>query len=160
VFRVTRRAFALALVGGLIAAGGALAAVRLTTGAAYTGKSSACQGPKLPGTTCVFSFRASHNGFGLRFVGPTVVSRWTCRHGGGQALLGGKVQGNDPVPSLILNANGELQGNAGSGPNKVAVTGHIAEAGTKVTLKFHLVHQHCVTPRVTLIEGVVAQGGH
>jgi hypothetical protein len=133
--------------------------VRLTTGAAYSGKSSACQHPTVPGATCVFSFRASRNGWGLRFVGATVVSSWSCPHGGGQALLGGNVIGNDPVPSMTLRSNGKLYGRAGHGPSKVVVTGHIAEAGTKVVLTFHLVKQHCVSPKVTLIEGVVAHGG-
>jgi hypothetical protein len=157
---IARRAGALAVAGLLVATGSALAAVRLTTGATYVGKSTACHRPTAPGTSCTFSFHASRNGFGLRFVGPTVVSSWACRKGGGEALLGGKVAGNDPVPSLILRSDGTLYGSAGSGPNRVRVTGHIAEAGTKVVITFHLAHGHCVTPKVTLIEGPVAPGGH
>jgi hypothetical protein len=157
---IARRAGALACVGLLVAVGGAAAAVRLTTGAAYSGKSRVCHRPTTPGTTCVFNFRASHNGFGLRFVGPTVVSSWTCRKGSREALLGGRVSGNDPVPSLILRSDGTLYGSAGSRPNKVRVTGHIAEAGTKVVLTFHLAHGHCVSPKVTLIEGTMAHGAN
>jgi hypothetical protein len=144
----------------LIGTAGASAAVRLTTGSAYSGKSSVCPQPKVPGTTCVFKFKASRNGFGLRFVGHTVVSSWSCKRGnGGAALLGGKVIGNDPVPGLVLQPDGKLYGSTGHGPSKIAVTGHIAEAGTKVVLRFHLVHQHCVSPKVTLIEGLVP-GAH
>jgi hypothetical protein len=149
----------LAVAALLVAAGGAAAAVRVTVGAAYTGKSSGCQRAATPGTTCSFTFRASRNGWALRFVGPTVVSSWNCRQGGGEALLGGKANGNDPVPLVKLRPNGTLYGHAGSGPSKVAVSGHIAEAGTKVVITFHLVSQHCVSPRETLIEGVAANGG-
>jgi hypothetical protein len=93
-------------------------------------------------------------------VGETVVSSWICRQGGGQALLGGKVSGHDPVPLLRLRSNGNLYGSGGSGPNEVAVTGYIAEAGTKAVVHFHLVHRGCSSPKVTLIEGVVAHGAH
>jgi hypothetical protein len=96
----------------------------------------------------------------LLFVGATVVSRWACRQGGGEALLGGKVNGNDPVPLLRLQSNGKLYGSDGSGPNEVAVTGYIAEAGTKAVIRFQLIHQHCVSPKVTLIEGAVGRGAH
>lgn len=150
-------AVAIAVV--LVPASGALAGVHLSSGSAYTGKSSACPHPKLAGTTCVFKFRASQNGYGLRFVGKTVVSSWACRNGGGQALLGGKVSGNDPLPLLVLGSDGKLQGRAGHGPNRVTAAGHIAEAGTKVVVRFKLAHQHCVTPKITLIEGLIP-GSH
>jgi hypothetical protein len=144
----------------LVAAGSALATVHLTTGATYTGKSGACHGATIPGTTCVFTFRASPRGFALLFAGETVVSSWACPQGGGQALLGGKVNGNDPIPVLRLGSNGSLYGSDGSGPDEVAATGYIAEAGTKAVIRFRLVHQHCTSPKVTLIEGVVRHGGH
>jgi hypothetical protein len=156
---IARSAAALAVAALLTAAAGASAAVHLTTGATYTGKSSACQQATIPGTTCVFAFRASARGFALRFVGETVVSSWACPHGGGEALLGGKVNGNDPIPLLRVRSNGDLYGSAGSGPSEVAVSGYIAEAGTKAVVRFHLVHQHCVSPRVTVIEGLVVHGG-
>jgi hypothetical protein len=134
--------------------------VHLTTTATYTGKSSVCQHATIPGTTCVFTFRASSRGFALRFVGETVVSSWVCRQGGGEALLGGKVNGNDPVPLLRLQSNGHLYGSYGRGPTEVAVNGYIAEAGTEAVIRFHLVHQHCFTPKVTLVEGMVTRGAH
>jgi hypothetical protein len=157
---VRARAIATAAIAGvLVSASGALAGVHLSSGSAYTGKSNACPHPKLAGTTCVFKFRASRNGYGLRFVGKTVVSSWACRQGGGQALLGGKVSGNDPLPLLVLGSDGKLQGRAGRGPTRVTAVGHIAEAGTKVVVRFHLAHQHCVTPKITLIEGLIP-GSH
>jgi hypothetical protein len=143
----------------LLPASAALAGVHLSSGSAYTGRSSACPHPKVPGTTCIFKFHASQNGYGLRFVGKTVVSSWTCRKGGGEALLGGKVSGNDPVPLLVLGSDGKLQGRAGHGPTRVTAAGHIAEAGTKVVVRLRLVHQHCVTPKITLIEGLIP-GAH
>lgn len=159
--RLARRGAALATAALLIPAGSALAQVHLSAGSFYSGKSTACHRPTTPGTRCVFTFRASHGGFALRLVGATVVSTWECRHGGGQALLGGKASGNVPVPLLSLQADGKLSGAGGTGRQKIAVSGHIAEAGTKVVLRFHLVHQHCVTPKVTLFEGLAAaHGGH
>ncbi len=134
--------------------------MHLSAGSVYTGKSTACHRPTMPGTTCVYTFRASDGGFALRLIGKTVVSTWACRHGGSEALLGGKASGNVPVPLLNLQSNGALSGSGGSGRQKIAVTGHIAEAGTKVVIRFHLVHQHCVTPKVTLFEGLAARGGH
>jgi hypothetical protein len=157
---VARRSTVLAVVALLMGAGSALSAVRLTTHAFYTGNSSVCQRGAVPGTSCQFRFLASSNGFALRFVGHTVVSSWTCRKGTREALLGGKVAGNDPVPLLILRSDGTLYGGAGSGANQVTATGHIAEAGTKVVVRFHLVHRHCVSPKVTLIEGFVPRVGH
>jgi hypothetical protein len=154
------RAAALALSALVVAAGSAWATVHLTTGATYTGKSSVCQRATVPGTTCVFTFRASSRGFALRFVGQTVVSSWACRQGASEALLGGKVNGNDPVPLLSLQSNGHLSGKAGSGPSEVTATGYIAEAGTKAVVRFHLVRQHCESPKLTLIEGLVARGAH
>ena len=157
--RLARRSTALAAATFLIAAGSALAQVHLSAGSYYSGKSTTCDHPTTPGTRCVFTFRASHGGFALRLVGPTVVSTWECRHGGGEALLGGNASGNVPVPLLNLQGDGTLSARGGSGRQAISVTGHIAEAGTKVVLRFHLVHQHCVTPKVTLFEGLAAAHG-
>jgi hypothetical protein len=143
----------------LLTAAGAAAGVHLSAGSNYTANSSSCHHARPPGTTCEFNFHASSNGYALRLVGRTVVSKWTCGQGGGEALLGGKVAGNDPVPLVILKSNGTLYGSTGHGPNRVSVTGHIAEAGTKAVIRFHLVNRHCVTPKVILIEGVAAHGG-
>jgi len=144
----------------LVPAGAANAAVHLSSESAYTGRSTACPHPKPAGTTCVFRFRASSNGYALRFHGKTAISSWECRNGGGEALLGGKVAGSYRVPLLILQSDGKLLGTVGHGARRVSVTGHIAEAGSKVVLRFHLARGHCVTPKVTLIEGLVPGTGH
>jgi hypothetical protein len=157
--RLARRSAALAAAALLLSAGTALAQVHLSAGSYYSGKSPACHRSGAPGTRCFFTFRASHGGFVLRLVGPTVVSTWECRRGGGEALLGGKASGNVPVPLLSLQADGQLSGRTGAGRQKIAVTGHIAEAGTKVVLRFQLVHQHCVTPKIVLFEGLAAAHG-
>jgi len=113
--RLARRSTALAAATFLIAAGSALAQVHLSAGSYYSGKSTTCDHPTTPGTRCVFTFRASHGGFALRLVGPTVVSTWECRHGGGEALLGGNASGNVPVPLLNLQGDGTLSARGGSG---------------------------------------------
>ena len=158
---IAARAAILALAALLMSGAVATASVRLTTGAIYSGKSTACVHPKPKGTSCVFSFRAGSNGYGLGFVEKrTVISSWSCRKGGGEALFGGKVAGHVRVPVLLLQPDGELLGSVGSGPNRVSASGHIAEAGTKVVLRLHLAHGHCVTPKITLIEGIIPGAAH
>lgn len=157
------RAAALAVIGLLVAAAGALAAARFTHGALYTGRS--CSSSGLPRTTCVFKFRASNDGRSLRFVGATVVDTWRCKGGGGEALLGGEVKGATPIPRVQLRASGKLYGSVNyvlrrtQGPParyKSTVTGHLANAGKAAVVTFHNTHvsssgnQSCATQSVTL----------
>lgn len=154
--RVVKRSSALAIAALLVAVSGAVAAVHFAPGGVYTGKS--CQGDAgLAGATCVYKFRASHNGLTLRFVGKTVVSTWICHGGGGEALLGGKLHGAAPVPFVKLRSNGTLYGSAARDGNKVSVSGHLANAGRTAVIKFHM--HNCVGPEVTLTKRGSAQGG-
>lgn len=161
-----RSAIAVTLAAMLIAAAGALGAVRLAGGALYTGKSSAC-GSTVPGTTCVFSFRASGDGRSLRFVGKTVIDTWGCRGGGGEALLGGELKNEKPTPIPLVNlrANGTLYGSdsytfrptmAAPEHYKSTVTGRLASRGKNAVITFHNIYlsshgnQPCATQPVTL----------
>lgn len=156
--RAVRLGGVLAAAALATAAASAQATVHLSAGAYFAGKSSACHRPTTPGATCKFIFRAVSGGFGLRFVGHTVVSRWSCPKRSREALLGGNVSGNLPVPQLSLASDGTLSGRAGTPPNRVTASGRIGEAGTKVIVTFR--HARCTSPRVTLIEGAAPPGGH
>jgi hypothetical protein len=146
VGRVVGRSGALALA-LLLATGVALAATHFAKGAVYTGRS--CRGDAgLPGATCVYKFRASRDGLTLRFVGKTVVSTWICHGGGGEALIGGKLNGAAPVPLVKLRSNGTLYGSAGHAGTKVAVTGKLTHAGKTAVITFH--RGQCVVRGVTL----------
>ena len=107
--RASRRGAALAIAGLLLAAAGALAMTHLRSGELYSGKDAQC-GSSVPGTTCVFKFRAGKDGLSLRFAGKTVIDTWGCRGGGGEALLGGKAKYATPIPLITLSKNGKLHG--------------------------------------------------
>lgn len=159
-----RRAMVAALAVMLVAATGAFAAARLQPGALYTGKDSAC-GSSVPGTTCVFRFRARGDGRSMTFVGKTVIDSWGCRGGGGEALLGGKLKFATPIPLVKVRANGTLYGSLGyvlrpatGTPNHYvsSVSGHLANAGNSVVITFHNIYhsshgnEPCATQPVTL----------
>jgi hypothetical protein len=149
--RLVGRAVGIAVVALLALGGVAFAAGHFTPKALYTGKSTMCGGAgSMPNTSCSFKFRASASGKSLRDVGASVISVWSCHGGGGEALLGGKADHHEPVPLVRLHANGSLHGSAGAGENKIAVTGHLAQAGKAAVITFHLVNQGCVSPQVTL----------
>lgn len=165
--RAARRGAALALVGLLAAAAAALAAAHLRGGAPYTGQNGECSSG-VPGTTCVFRFRASHDGLSLRFVGKTVIDTWICHGGGGEALLGGEVKGATPIPLVKVRPQGKLYGSLSYtfGPTQgspihyeVTVTGHLAKAGGTAVITFHNTSHSssgtfgCATRPVTLTEG-------
>jgi hypothetical protein len=158
-----RRAVALAVLGLLVSAAGALAAARFTPGALYTGRG--CSSSGIPRTTCVFKFRATSDGRSLRFVGVTVVDTWRCNGGGGEALLGGEVKGATPIPRVRLRANGQLFGSVdyllrrtqgAPARYKSTVTGHLTHAGRSAVVTFHNTYvsssgnQPCATQPVTL----------
>lgn len=145
---IVRRSAALAVVALLVAAGVALAAAHFRAGAVYTSKS--CQNPGVHGTTCAYKFRASTDGGKLKFVGTTVITTWGCNDGGGEALLGGKHDGADPLPVVKVKTRGALYGSAGNGQNEVTVTGHLAGSGKTAVVTFHLINQGCLTAPVTL----------
>ncbi|HET7048378.1 MAG TPA: hypothetical protein VFI54_08940 [Solirubrobacteraceae bacterium] len=146
--RVVGRSGALAIaVVLLIATGVALAATHFAKRALYTGRS--CRGDAgLPGATCVYKFRSSRDGLTLRFVGKTVIATWICQGGGGEALIGGTLQGATPVPVVKVRANGTVYGSASRAGNKVTVTGKLMHGGKTVVITFH--QGQCVVPRVTL----------
>ena len=161
----------MAIAGLLVAAAGALAAAHFRPGALYTGKDSAC-GSRVPGTTCMFRFRASTDGGSLRFDGKTVIDTWGCRGGGGEALLGGKAKDATPIPLISLRANGTLHGSAGyvlrptSAPPehyRSTVTGHLSRAGKGAVIIFHISFNSsrspCATQPVTITEPGNALGG-
>jgi hypothetical protein len=144
-----------------ILAAGALAAVGFTTGARlkggalYTSSAAKNCSAGLPGTTCVFKFRASSDGLSLRFVGKTVIDGWGCNGGGGEALLGGSVKGADPIPLVKLKSGGVLYGRViGRSRRTITVTGRIAKGGSVAVLTFHSAVSggsvKCATAPVTL----------
>lgn len=144
----------LALAGLLLAAGSALAAAHLRSGALYTGKDSDC-GSSVPGTTCVFKFRAAKNGMSLRFVGKSVIDTWGCQGGGGEAILGGKVKGATPIPLIKVGKTGKLLGRVsfvvrptGAPPQHetVTVTGHLTHAGKGAVITIHLITHYAGSP--------------
>jgi hypothetical protein len=96
----------------------------------------------------VYKFRASRDGLTLRFVGKTVISTWICHGGGGEALIGGTLQGAAPVPLVKVRSNGTLYGSAARAGNKVTITGKLTHAGKTVVITFH--QGQCVVPGVTL----------
>lgn len=154
----------------LVTAAGAFAAAHFRPGALYTGKGAAC-GSTVPGTTCVFRFRASSDGRSLRFVGQTVIDGWGCRGGGGEALLGGKARNATPIPLLRLRTGGSLYGSVGyvlrptSAPPEhytSTVTGHLSRAGRAAVITFHISSpsaRPCATQPVMLTESGTAVGG-
>jgi hypothetical protein len=148
VGRLGRRGTTIAALTVLVAAGAALAAAHFRAGAVYTSKS--CENPGVQGTTCVYRFQASKNGGSLKFVGTTVITTWGCNGGGGEALLGGKHDGADPLPVLKVRPKGALYGSAGTGQDEVSVTGHLAGSGNSAVVTFHLTKQGCHTVPVTL----------
>lgn len=171
LLRAPRRGAALAIAGLLVGAAGALAATHLRPGALYTGKDSQC-GSSVPGTTCVFRFRASNDGMSLRFAGKTVIDSWGCRGGGGEALLGGEAKGATPIPLIKLSKDGTLHGSVGyvlrpSGAPPAhytsTVTGHMSRAGKTAVITFHVSlnsgRSPCSTQPVTLAERGSAVGG-
>lgn len=144
--RASRRGTALAIAGLLIAATGALAVAHLRAGKLYTGKDADC-GSSVPGTTCVFKFRASKDGLSLRFAGKTVIDTWGCRGGGGEALLGGEAKYATPIPLIMLGKSGKLHGSVDfvlhptSAPPEhytSTVTGHISRAGKAAVITFEI----------------------
>jgi hypothetical protein len=170
LLRAPRRGAALAIAGLLVAAAGALAATQLRPGALYTGKDSQC-GSSVPGTTCVFRFRASKDGLSLRFAGKTVIDSWGCRGGGGEALLGGETKGATPIPVIRLSRGGSLHGSVGyvlrpTGAPPAhytsTVTGHISRAGKTAVIIFHISSNSsrfsCSTQPVTIAERGSAVG--
>ena len=169
--RAVRCGAGLAVAGLLVAAAGALAAAHFRPGALYVGKSSAC-GSTVPGTTCMFRFRASTDGRSLRFDGKTVIDTWGCRGGGGEALLGGKARDATPIPLIRLRADGTLHGSVGyvlrptSAPPEhytSTVTGHLSRAGKAAVITFHISFNSsrspCATQPVTITEPGNAVGG-
>jgi hypothetical protein len=155
----------------LVAAAAALATVHFRSGALYTGKSSAC-GSSVPGTTCVFKFRAAIGGMSLKFAGKTVIDTWDCGNGGGEALLGGKAQGVTPIPVIKLHADGTLHGSVayvltptGAPPQHYTswVTGHLSRAGKAAKVTFHIKFKGdrspCSTQPVLLTERGSSVGG-
>lgn len=160
--RAPSRGAALAIAGLLVAAAGAVAATHLRSGALYTGKDAQC-GSSVPGTTCVFRFRASKDGLSLRFAGETVIDSWGCRGGGGEALLGGEAQGATPIPRIKLSKGGTLNGSVGyvlrptgAPPTHYTstVTGRITRVGKAAVITFHISldsnRSPCSTPPVTV----------
>jgi hypothetical protein len=146
LLRAPRRAAALAIAGLLATAAGALAATHLRPGALYTGKDSQC-GSSVPGTTCVFRFRASKDGLSLRFAGKTVIDSWGCRGGGGEALLGGEAKGATPIPLVRLSKGGTLHGSVGYVVRATGappahytstVTGRISTTGKTAVITLHV----------------------
>jgi hypothetical protein len=171
--RTPRRGAALAIVGLSIATAGALAATHshFRSGALYTGKDALCDS-HVPGTTCVFTFRASKDGLSLRFVGKTVIDSWGCRGGGGEALLGGEARGATPIPRIRVSKNGSLHGSVGyvfrptSAPPEhytSTVTGHVSRAGKAAVIAFHVAlnssRYPCSTQPVTITERGSDLGG-
>ncbi len=150
--RVARRSGALALTLLLVVSAVALAGVRFAPGALYTGKScSSITG--LPGATCTMKFRASRDGKTLRYIGKTAVSTWTCKGGGGEALLGGKVKGATPVPKLTVRPTRAIHGSTGTGGRRVTVTGTLAKGGRSALITFHTGgSSDCRIPKLTLHE--------
>jgi len=146
--KVARRMGAIVVVALLTTAAAAAAASHFRSGALYTGKT--CQSTGVQGTTCVYKFRASENGTTLRFVGMTVITGWGCNGGGGEALLGGRHDGADPLPLVKVKPTGSLYGSAGNGPDQVSVTGHVAGSGKTAVVTFHLTNVGCHTAPVTL----------
>jgi hypothetical protein len=164
--RAGRRGAALALVALLATAAAALAAAHFRPGAAYTGRDGYCSS-RVPGTTCMFKFRASRDGLSLRFVGKTVIDAWGCRGGGGEALLGGEAKYATPIPLVKVQANGKLYGSGSyvlrpthAAPDhyNATVTGHLAKSGRTAVITFHNTYisssgnQPCATQPVTLTE--------
>jgi hypothetical protein len=163
--RAVRRGTALALVALLITGAAALAAAQFRPGATYTGRDSYCSS-RVPGTTCVFRFRASRDGLSLRFVGKTVIDAWGCGAGGGEALLGGEAKYRTPIPLVKVRPKGKLYGSVSyvftptaAAPErlKVTVTGQLAESGRTATITLHQTsssssgNRGCATQPVTLI---------
>jgi hypothetical protein len=162
--RAVRRGAALTLAALLPTAAAALAAAQFRPGATYAGQDSYCSS-HVPGTTCLFKFRASGDGLSLRFVGKTVIDAWRCRGGGGEALLGGEAKGATPIPLVKVQAMGKLYGSSSyilrptQGPAnhyKVTVTGHLTKSGRTAVITFHNTYisssenQRCATQPVTL----------
>ena len=169
--RAPRRGAVLAIVGLLVAGASALAAAHFRSGALYAGKDADC-GSSVPGTTCVFKFRASTDGRSLRFVGKTVIDTWGCGNGGGEALLGGKARFATPIPLVKLSNDGTLHGSmgyvfrpTGAPPehNTSRVTGHISRAGKAAVITFHMSSssssRSCSTLPVMITEPGSALGG-
>jgi len=170
LLRAPRRGAALAIAGLLVAAAAALAATQFRPGALYTRKDSQC-GSSVPGTTCVFRFRASKDGLSLRFAGKTVIDSWGCRGGGGEALLGGETKGATPIPLIELSKGGRLHGSVGyvlrptgAPPTHYTstVTGHISRTGKTAVISFHISstssRSPCSTQPVTIAERGSAVG--
>lgn len=164
VKRRLMRAMPAALVLILVVAADALAAARLQPGALYVGKDSDCAS-NVRGTTCMFRFRAGHDGRSLKFVGKTVIDTWGCRNGGGEALLGGELKFATPIPLVEVRANGTLHGShryvvrpSVGAPNHYvsSVSGHVAKGGRTAVITFHNVYvsshgsEPCATQPVTL----------
>lgn len=169
--RLVRNGAALALVAVLAMAVVALAAAHFQPGATYQGKDGYCSS-NVPGTTCEFKFQASSDGRLLRFVGRTVIDAWGCSNGGGEALLGGKMEGATPIPPVQVRASGALYGSvmytfrptqAPVEHLKASVTGHLGTSGKTVTIALHMSSQAnsrpCSTQPVTLAERGSSLGG-
>ncbi len=162
-----RRGVAVALIALLVTAAAALAAAHFRPGATYMGRDGACSS-RVPGTTCVFKFRASRDGLSLRFVGVTVIDTWACGAGGGEALLGGEAKYATPIPRVMVQPNGKLSGSdsyvfrptqAPPEHYKVTVTGRLSRSGRTAVITFHNTYisssggRACATRPVTLTEG-------
>ena len=162
--RAVRRGTALALAALLVMAAAALAAAQFRPRATYTGRDAYCSS-RVPGTTCVFKFRASRDGLSLRFVGKTVIDAWGCGAGGAEALLGGEAKYTTTIPLVKVRANGNLYGSVSyvftptsAAPEhlKVTVTGQLAESGRTATFTLHQTsssssgNRGCATQPVTL----------
>jgi hypothetical protein len=150
ICRIGRRSGALATTVLLVVTAAALAVVRFAPSALYTGKScSSLTG--LPGATCTMKFRASRDGKTLRYVGETAVSTWGCKGGGGEALLGGKLRGADPIPELTVRPTRAIYGSTGTGARRITVTGTLAKGGRSAVITFHAGGPYdCRTPILTL----------
>ena len=148
-------------------AGTALAALspHLRAGALYTGRSTVCGHPP-SGETCTFAFRATSTGLAMQFVGKTVVDVYGCPGGGGEALLGGKATGANPVPVIKVLTRGRLYG-AVRYSTTVPTThatyhyeetamGSITHGGASASVTFHNIYLQqsgnivCATPSVRL----------
>ena len=169
--RVPRRGSALSIAVVLLVATGALAATHFRSGALYTGQDSAC-GSSVPGTTCVFRFRASTDGLSLRFIGKTVIDTWGCHGGGGEALLGGRMKYAAPIPLVKLSSDGKLHGSTSwvlrpaSAPpetHTISVTGHISRAGKAAVITLHdsfrSPRSKCSIEPVMIVESGSSLGG-
>lgn len=138
--------FVLAVIGLLLVAGTALAAAHFAPGRKYTAKSPPCSPHAIPNTSCTFVFKASTDGRSLKFIGKTVVDTWSCRNGGGEALLGGKARYATPIPNIVVGSGGKLSGSVQyvfrptSAPpehHTYSVTGLLSRSGKSATITLH-----------------------